>query len=76
VISDVTVAHERAGALGFTDLFSSAASATAGLVGALILEVAGYRTLALSVAALVLVVSAAIAFGLAPRTAGRIGHEA
>jgi MFS family permease len=76
LISDVTVTHERAGALGFTDLFSSAASATAGLVGALILEVAGYRTLALSVAGLVLVVSAVIAYGLAPRAAGRMRHEA
>ncbi|HSL11663.1 MAG TPA: MFS transporter [Actinomycetota bacterium] len=76
IISDVTEAHERAGALGFTDLFSSAASATAGLAGALVLEAAGYRTLALSVAALVLVVSVAIAVGLAPRAAGRIAPEA
>jgi MFS family permease len=66
VISDVTAPHERAGALGFTDLFSSAASATAGLVGALVLEAAGFRTLALAVAALVVVVSIAIGKGLRP----------
>jgi MFS family permease len=66
VISDVTAPHERAGALGFTDLFSSAASATAGLVGALVLEAAGFRTLSLSVAALVVVVWIAIARGLRP----------
>jgi hypothetical protein len=53
--------------LGFTDLFSSAASATAGLVGALVLEAAGFRTLALGVAALVVVVSIAIGKGLRRR---------
>ena len=36
---------ERAGALGFTDLFVSACSATAGLVSGIVLETAGYSTL-------------------------------
>jgi MFS family permease len=67
VISDVTAPHERAGALGFTDLFASAASATAGLVAGFVLEAAGYRTLALGVAALVMVVSVVIARGLRER---------
>jgi len=64
VISDVTQPTERAGALGFTDLFSSASSATAGLVGALVLEAAGYRVLALGVATLVAAAAAMIAYGL------------
>jgi MFS family permease len=66
VISDVTAPHERAGALGFTDLFSSACSATAGLVAALVLEATNYRTLTLAVAVLVVVVSVAIGRGLRP----------
>lgn len=68
VISDVTAPHERAGALGFTDLFASVAAGTAGLAGALVLETAGYRALALGTAALVAVVSVAIARGLRPRS--------
>ena len=75
VISDVTAPRERAGALGFTDLFSSAASATAGLLGAVVLEVAGYRTLTLAVAALVVIVSLAIARGLRPTPAVPIAER-
>lgn len=53
VISDATSAGERAGALGFTDLFVSLSSATAGLASGALLEVAGYRTLGVVVAAIV-----------------------
>ena len=56
VISDVTTPAERAGALGFTDLFVSACSATAGLVSGIVLETAGYSTLGVITAVLVAVV--------------------
>jgi MFS family permease len=56
VISDVTAPAERAGALGFTDLVVSGCSATAGLVSAALLEIAGYRTLGVATAVLVAVV--------------------
>ncbi len=67
VISDVTSPRERAGALGFTDLLASACSATAGLVGALVLEAAGYRTLALGMAVLVAAVMVVVGTGLRAR---------
>ncbi len=56
VISDVTTPAERAGALGFTDLFVSACSATAGLVSGIVLETAGYSTLGVITAVIVAVV--------------------
>ncbi len=52
VISDVTHADERAGALGFTDLLVLACSAAAALIGGLILEVAGYGSLGVAAAIL------------------------
>jgi MFS family permease len=60
VISDVTTPGERAGALGFTDLFVSLCSATAGLISGLVLEAAGYSTLGVITAALVGVVLVAV----------------
>jgi MFS family permease len=56
VISDVTTPVERAGALGFTDLFVSACSATAGVVSGIVLETAGYPTLGVVTAVLVTLV--------------------
>lgn len=56
VISDVTTPAERAGALGFTDLFVSLCSATAGLISGIVLEAAGYATLGTITAVLVGVV--------------------
>ncbi|HET6714596.1 MAG TPA: MFS transporter [Actinomycetota bacterium] len=56
VISDVTTPAERAGALGFTDLFVSACSATAGVVSGIVLETAGYPTLGVVTAVLVTLV--------------------
>lgn len=56
LISDITVARERAGALGFTDLTISATSAAAGLGGGLLLSVAGYRVVGIALAAAVAVV--------------------
>jgi MFS family permease len=56
VISDVTSATERAGALGFTDLAISTTSAAAGLGGGLILSVAGYRIVGVALAGVVGVV--------------------
>jgi len=60
VISDVTTPAERAGALGFTDLFVSLCSATAGLISGLVLETAGYSTLGVITAGLVGVVLVAV----------------
>jgi MFS family permease len=57
VISDVTRADERAGALGFTDVVVLACSAGAALAGGFVLEVAGYGPLG-AVGALVAVVAA------------------
>jgi MFS family permease len=54
VISDATSPHERAGALGFTDLVVSLTSAGAGLAAGLLFEGAGMRVLGFAVAALVL----------------------
>jgi MFS family permease len=53
VISDITAADERAGALGFTDLLISLMSALAGLVGGIVLEAAGYGALGVGLAAMV-----------------------
>ena len=54
VISDLTGAHERGGALGFTDLLVAFASAAAAFAGGFAFAGVGFRTLALGVAALVL----------------------
>lgn len=56
VISDVTSATERAGALGFTDLAISLTSAAAGLGGGLLLSAAGYRVVGVALAGVVGVV--------------------
>jgi len=56
VISDVTAPAERAGALGFTDLFVSLCSATAGVISGVVLETAGYSTLGVITATLVVAV--------------------
>ncbi len=61
VISDLTAAHERSGALGFTDLVVSLSSAAAGLLGAFVLEFAGYRLLGLILAAVVAVAAVIVA---------------
>ena len=53
VISDVTRADERAGALGLADLLLLTSSAGAALVGGLVLEVASYATLGVAAAVLV-----------------------
>ncbi len=53
-ISDVTAAHERGGALGFTDLFTSLASALGALSGAFVLEAAGIAVVGAAMAALIL----------------------
>jgi MFS family permease len=55
VISDITAANERAGALGLTDLLISLTSAVAGLAGGIVLDAAGYGTLGVALAALVAV---------------------
>ena len=53
VISDITAANERAGALGFTDLLVALTSAVAGLTGGIVLEAAGYGPLGITLAVLV-----------------------
>jgi MFS family permease len=53
LISDATEATERSAALGSMDLVVSSMSAVAGLTGGLVLDVAGYRTLGIGVAAVV-----------------------
>ena len=55
VISDITAPNERSGALGFNDLLVSLSSATAGLIGGIVLEAAGYGLLGLILGALVAV---------------------
>jgi len=55
VISDVTRADERAGALGFADLTVSVCSAGAALAGGVVLDVWSYGTLARTAAVLVLI---------------------
>jgi predicted MFS family arabinose efflux permease len=60
VISDITMPNERAGALGLTDLLTSATSAVAGLTGGLVLEAAGYGALGVALAALVAVALVAV----------------
>lgn len=52
VVSDVTSPGERSGALGLTDLLVSMSSGTGALLGGVILEAGGFRTLTLLVAAL------------------------
>lgn len=51
IISDLTAADERAGALGLMDLSVSLCSAVAGLASGLVLELAGFRALGLGAAA-------------------------
>lgn len=60
VISDITSASERAGALGFTDLAISATSAMAGVGGGLLLSASGYRVVGVALAGMVGVVILAI----------------
>jgi MFS family permease len=50
IISDLTAANERAGALGLMDLSVSLCSAVAGLASGVVLEVAGFRALGIGVA--------------------------
>ncbi len=52
VVSDVTSPGERSGALGLTDLLVSLSSGTGALLGGVVLEAGGFRTLTLLVAAL------------------------
>ena len=56
MISDLTAPHERGAALGFNDLLVASVSAAAGLVGGLVFDGAGFRALAVGVAAVVLAV--------------------
>jgi MFS family permease len=51
VVSDLTVAAERAGALGFMDLLVSTSSGVGGLAGGIVLDVGGFGALGLAVAA-------------------------
>lgn len=66
VISDVTNARERGGALGFMDLLVSSTSALAGLTGGLLLDAAGYRVLGIAVAVVVAAVIPVVAARGAP----------
>ncbi|MEX0755786.1 MAG: MFS transporter [Actinomycetota bacterium] len=50
VVSDITSPAERGGALGFTDLLVSAASAVGGLGGGVLLDIASFRSLTIVVA--------------------------
>jgi MFS family permease len=70
VISDITAANERAGALGFTDLFVNMSSAAAGLIGAVVLEAAGYGVLAVVLGGLVAVALILVARLREPAPAG------
>jgi MFS family permease len=63
-ISDLTVADERSGALGFSDLLVQAASALAALAGGVVLDVAGYGTLGVAAGVLLAVTLAVIVAGL------------
>lgn len=69
VVSDVTEPSERAGALGLTDLLVSGSSALGGLLGGVLLEAGGFRTLTLVVAALFVPVLALV-LPLRERAAG------
>jgi MFS family permease len=53
-ISDLTAVRERGGALGFTDLFTSLASAIGALSGGFVLEAAGIAVVGLTMAVLML----------------------
>jgi MFS family permease len=64
VISDATSPLERGGALGFTDLLVSFSSGVAGLAGGIVLELAGFRSLTLGMAVLVMGVMVLVAVGL------------
>jgi MFS family permease len=70
VISDITAANERAGALGLTDLLISASSAVAGLAGGIVLEAAGYGALGVGLAALVAVALVGVARLREPAASG------
>jgi MFS family permease len=61
VISDVTRADERAGALGFTDLVVLVCSAGAALAGAAVLDLAGYGAVGLAGGALALAAAVSVA---------------
>ena len=61
IVSDVTSPAERSGALGLTDLLVSLSSGTGALLGGVVLEAGGFRTLTLLVAALFVPVLALVA---------------
>ena len=52
VVSDLTSASERAGALGFTDLLTHSCSAGGGLIGGLVADTAGFSALGIAMAVL------------------------
>ena len=61
IVSDVTSPSERSSALGLTDLLVSLSSGTGALLGGVVLEAGGFRTLTLLVAALFVPVLALVA---------------
>ena len=69
VISDVTRADERAGALGFADLVVLGCSAAAALAGGAILEVGGYGAVGIAATVLVAAGFVAVARTDVPRAA-------
>ena len=70
IISDLTTASERAGALGFTDLLTAAASAAGALTGGFLLESVGYATVG-AVMAVLLVPALALVLPLRESAPGR-----
>jgi MFS family permease len=54
VISDLTTAEERGGALGLADLFTSAAAAVGALAGGFVLESAGLGLVGIVMASLMI----------------------
>jgi MFS family permease len=69
VISDVTRADERSGALGFADLLVLVCSAAAALAGGFILEFASYGALGVAAAVLVVVGALGVVAAKVPRGA-------
>jgi MFS family permease len=68
VISDVTHADERSGALGFADVVVLVCSATAAVIGGVILDAAGYAAVGVGAAVLVAMVGVSVAEVALPRT--------
>jgi MFS family permease len=54
IISDVTTAIERAGALGFTDSTTGLAPAVGGLCGGFVVDTTGFAVLGVTAAAMIL----------------------